>query len=413
MTNPLAGPPQYGTSQPLGAFDSQRLQLLTAPQALADAADFITAMRRQYKCSGSDGEPRCPVVTVGGSYPGWLSMAMRLRYPNVVDVAYAGSAPMRFYSQEVGQYDYYRVVTDSAARANASCPDAVREMLGKTLGLPGVTKAQITAGLNMCSPLPQYLEDGDAQLLVDEVSMVATYTFANLNMANYPPTQNTGLATACAMIVEKVASDPWGTLAAFLSGYSAAPGALGHRSGVTAALTARALRADACYEIASQVPSGANGTISCGDWSGCGSGDNGASWDFETCSLLVEQIGMSGITDMFLPRDWTLDWMNDHCTARFGVVPRPYELADLWGFSSDRLAGVASRIIFTNGLNDGWSAGGILVNLSDTLLAFNMPNGAHHSDINHLWPDPATDTPDVTATREAVASIIEQWLAAL
>ena len=57
----------YGTSQPLGAFDSQRLQLLTAPQALADAAEFIQATRRQYKCSGSDGEPRCPVVTVGGS----------------------------------------------------------------------------------------------------------------------------------------------------------------------------------------------------------------------------------------------------------------------------------------------------------------------------------------------------------
>ena len=106
------------------------------------------------------GEPRCPVITVGGSYPGWLSFAMRLRYPAVVDIAYAGSAPVRFYSEEVGQYDYYRVITDSAARANASCPDAVRAMLGATIGAPGVTKADITTNLNMCAPLPQYMQDG-------------------------------------------------------------------------------------------------------------------------------------------------------------------------------------------------------------------------------------------------------------
>lgn len=67
----------YGTSQPSPPFNSQRLALLTAPQALADAADFITAMRRDNKCSGIGGEPRCPVLTVGGSYPGWLSAMMR------------------------------------------------------------------------------------------------------------------------------------------------------------------------------------------------------------------------------------------------------------------------------------------------------------------------------------------------
>ena len=174
----------YGTSNPVAPFDTQHLQLFNVQQALADAAAFITGMRRAYNCTGMNGQPRCPAITVGGSYPGWLSFAMRLRYPAVVDMAYAGSAPVRFYNLEVGQYDYYRVITDSAARANASCPDAVRSLLAATIGAPGVTKAQITQGLNMCAPLPQYMQDGDAQLLVDEVSMVVSYTFANLNMAN-------------------------------------------------------------------------------------------------------------------------------------------------------------------------------------------------------------------------------------
>ena len=41
------------------------------------------------------------MITFGGSYPGWMSAMMRLRYPAVVDAAYAASAPMRFYAQQV------------------------------------------------------------------------------------------------------------------------------------------------------------------------------------------------------------------------------------------------------------------------------------------------------------------------
>ena len=56
-----------------------------------------------------------------------------------------------------------------------------------------------------------------------------------------------------------------------------------------------------------------------------------------------------------------------------------------------------------------WSAGGITANLSDTLLAFNAPSGAHHSDLSHLWPS-AADTPDITAMRADVAATLERWL---
>lgn len=39
-----------------------------------------------------------------------------------------------------------------------------------------------------------------------------------------------------------------------------------------------------------------------------------------------------------------------------------------------------------------------------------MPNGAHHSDVNHLWPS-SDDTPDVREVRELVAQTLERWLA--
>lgn len=44
-------------------------------------------------------------------------------------------------------------------------------------------------------------------------------------------------------------------------------------------------------------------------------------WDFETCTLLVERIGTNNVSDMFPARNWTLDWMTQHCNDRFGVTP--------------------------------------------------------------------------------------------
>jgi hypothetical protein len=311
---------------------------------------------------------------------------------------------MLFYAQGVEQSAYYSRVTASAERASPGCPAAVRRVLAATLA--SATKAQMVAGLNLCTPLPPYIAAGDDALMRDEVAMVFEYTWATLNMQNYPPGPATSLSRACAGMQAAGAADAWGALAAFFSGY-ALTSLRGGRAPPPASVPAPA---GSCYNLTAQLPAGPNATISSGDWSGVGTGQDGASWDFETCTLLVEAIGTNNITDMFLPRAWSLEWLNAHCAARFGVVPQPRTLADLWGFDADRLPHITSRIIFTNGLNDGWSEGGITYNLSDTLLAYNMPNGAHHSDLSHMWPS-AADTEDVTLTRELVAQRLEAWLA--
>lgn len=164
------------------------------------------------------------------------------------------------------------------------------------------------------------------------------------------------------------------------------------------------------------MPAGANGSISCGDWSGCGTGRNGESWDFQTCSFLVEAIGTSGKTDMFPPRPWSLGWLGEHCNARFGFKPTPTALVDAWGFDADGLRRQgASRILFTNGLNDGWSAGGFIddVDPAAELLTLNMPNGAHHSDLRHTRPCPSPDeTADVLEARAKATVILARWLKA-
>ena len=45
----------------------------------------------------------------------------------VVDVGYSASAPMKFYSGELtDQFDYYKLITDSAERSVKGCSNAVR-----------------------------------------------------------------------------------------------------------------------------------------------------------------------------------------------------------------------------------------------------------------------------------------------
>ena len=153
----------YGTSTPAGPppFSSDALRLLTPQQALADTAALIEAKRRQFGCTARGTPGYCPAITLGGSYPGWLSAMMRLRYPAVVDMAYSASAPTLMYAQRTPRGAYYAKVTQSAERALPGCPAAVRSAIADYLSVG--TKAGVTKALGLCgSPdaVPSYIAAG-------------------------------------------------------------------------------------------------------------------------------------------------------------------------------------------------------------------------------------------------------------
>lgn len=93
---------------------------------------------------------------------------------------------------------------------------------------------------------------------------------------------------------------------------------------------------------------------------------------------------------------------------RFAVRPQPKSLVDLWGFDEATLVSSTSRILFVNGLNDGWSVGGILQDLSREkgLIAINLPNGAHHSELSHG----GKETAEVRQVHQQILAIVGQWL---
>jgi hypothetical protein len=55
---------------------------------------------------------------------------------------------------------------------------------------------------------------------------------------------------------------------------------------------------------------------------------------------------------------------------------------------------------------------GIQHNLTETLVALNFPNGAHHSDLSGKGPSP-DDTDDIRHGFDQIEEILGAWLASL
>ena len=407
----------YGASQPIRETSNEDLKaLMTSEQSMHDAIQLLRHFQiHELGCSVDRASmDYCPVITVGGSYPGFLSAMMRVVHPEVVDMSYAASAPMKFYSQNVLPNAYYDHITAVTESASEGCSHAVEETLMWVVSAveDGDSVIDVAQSIGICpSSIPSYALS--PKIFVEELMMIVGFTFANYNMAYYPPDSNSSLFKAC-QIFQNGTLNHSIKMKEFLVGIMTGVGVeqetryrgarMGKRKRIEDFLTN-----DCVFDMSSQLPSGANATISSGDWSGVGNGNNGRMWDFQTCSLLIEQIGFSQ-ESMFPKREWTFDWLNKHCLIRFDINPDPTALTKKWHF--DDLVGTAeaSHILFTNGLNDGWSVSGITENLSDNILALNFVEGAHHSDLSLFGPS-ARDTDDVRQGLIDVKLILLKWIA--
>lgn len=310
---------------------------------------------------------------------------------DIVDIGYGSSAPIKLFAREADQFGYYDIVTASAERASTGCADAVRNTLNEVNEViqNSLDFGIVAEKLNICkSSIPAYIGSND--MFSKEIIQLIAVTFADLNMFNYnKDPSRTELAKRCRLFQDK-SLNSYEKLAVFWTKLSDNPGQKG-----------------SCFDLSSQLPDGPNARISGADWSGVGPGSDGMMFDFQCCTLLTPEIGFSD-KSMFPYRKFTLEWLTKHCMSRFGVVPRPDELVEEWKFD-DFVGQGASRILLTNGLNDMWSAGSYLHNLSDSIIAINMPNGAHHSELKHTNAQ-NMDTPDVMKAHEDITEVLAGWL---
>ncbi|GAB2232027.1 hypothetical protein Droror1_Dr00011048 [Drosera rotundifolia] len=66
-----------------------------------------------------------------------------------------------------------------------------------------------------------------------------------------------------------------------------------------------------------------------------------------------------------------------------------------------------SNIIFFNGMRDSWSGGGVLENISDTIIAIVAKHGAHHVDLRFSTKE---DPEWLREVRRSKVQIINRWL---
>uniref|UniRef100_A0A665WI02 Dipeptidyl-peptidase 7 n=1 Tax=Echeneis naucrates TaxID=173247 RepID=A0A665WI02_ECHNA len=336
----------YGRSLPFGnnSFSIPQISLLTVEQALADYVVMITELKQQLEATLS------PVIVFGGSYGGMLSVYMRLKYPNKVAGALAASAPILSTAGLGDPQQFFRDVTADFEGITPKCRDAVRgafHQLKELAEHQGYSRIQSEFAL--CKP-PTSAKD------IQQLYGLLRNAFTLMAMLDYPYSTHF-MGNMPANPVKVYTCHNRQVLSYQLQRFIS----------IILVLLLLLLWLQACTEI----------------------------------NLCYES---NNVTDMFPPITFTEKERELYCSKRWGVLPRPGWLkAQFWG---DALS-TASNIIFSNGDLDPWANGGVRKSLSSSLIAINIPGGAHHLDLR--GSDDA-DPESVIKARKTEADIIAHWV---
>ena len=235
-------------------------------------------------------------------------------------------------------------------------------------------------------------------------------------MFNYPPTTSMLLRACNHVLGTDDGNDIFNPPAA---APAVAPGLTGFNRLLKALTPANGTCFNLTMQAAGDVPSGdgpggakgSSGTVACSDWSGCGSQQGGLAWDYQACTQVTQPLSVKENSTMFPAHLWTEEWMEEHCMRRFGIKPKFEHMRDTYGLSDITRWPQPAHIIFSNGLQDPWHAGGVLKNATETMVAITIPNGAHHQDLN--GGHAPNDTPDMLEARAREKEILASWLKAV
>ena len=115
--------------------------------------------------------------------------------------------------------------------------------------------------------------------------------------------------------------------------------------------------------------------------------------------------------DMFYPPNpFDLNDVIKGCAARWGAgaVPRPKWAMLTFGGLAGMQKGL-TNVVFSNGLLDPWSAGGVAssAGFDPSVVTIQIPNGGHHVDLMFTDQD---DTPDIKRARATELEQIALWI---
>ncbi|XP_023738064.1 uncharacterized protein LOC111886055 [Lactuca sativa] len=346
----------YGTSMPFGSKDeayknASTLGYFTSEQALADYAQIIIDVKKNMSAEN------CPVIAIGASYGGMLASWFRMKYPHAAYGALAVSAPILYFMGLTPENGYASIVSTDWNSTSTTCYNTIREswfeidrVAAQPQGLSSLSQM-----FNTCMPLNT---TQDLKYNLEGIYDV---------LAQYDNPKDNYLQTFCNATGEKTY-----ILDKIMAGV-------------------RAIYGTICNDIYDM------------------SFNKDFGWDWQSCTEMVMPMGQGENDTMFQANPFDLDEYTKECQQVFGVTPRPYWAPIEFGGYGIKtvLEKFASNIIFSNGLRDPYSSGGVLQNISDTVVAISTQEGHHCLDI--ATPD-ATDPDWLVEQRNTEINIIEGWL---
>ncbi|XP_020580076.1 lysosomal Pro-X carboxypeptidase-like [Phalaenopsis equestris] len=350
----------YGKSYPFGSKEeayrnSSTLQYFSSEQALADYAEFIRDLKKSLSAENS------PVIAMGGSYGGMLAAWFRLKYPHVVIGALASSAPILYFDDITPQNGYYSVVTKDFRETSKSCYETIKTSWSEI--------DKVAAQKDGLSSLSQMFNTCSRMNNSEDLKNGLEGLFSA--SAQYDDPKMKPVSRICAGIDK----EPNGTsvLQRIVSGIKAVYGG------------------SKCFDIA--------GTDE----------DLISGWSWQVCTEMVMPIGISNNSTMFEPSPFDLRTLSSICKQLFNVNPRPHWITTEFGGHKikDVLKRFGSNIIFSNGLRDPYSSGGVLQKISNSIVALVTAKGSHCLDI--LGSNDA-DPEWLISQRNAEVKILENWI---
>ncbi|XP_010527988.1 PREDICTED: lysosomal Pro-X carboxypeptidase-like [Tarenaya hassleriana] len=353
----------YGESMPFGSAkealkNATTMGYFNTAQALADYAEILMHIKDKYATKHS------PIIVIGGSYGGMLATWFRLKYPHVAIGALASSAPLLYFEDTVPKYGYFYVVTQVIKKTSQTCYETIRKswddidrVAWHPNGLSILSeKFKTCAPLNRSSDLKDYLES--------MYSLVVQYN----GLPYY------SVDATCKAIDSESPKDTEDLLDRIFAGVVAQFGN------------------QVCYDISIGSPP-TNSELA---------------WMWQICSELVMPIGLDKQDTLFQTNPFNMSDYTSKCESMYGISPRPHWISAYYGGEDFKLSlrRFGSNIIFSNGLSDPYSVGGVLEDISDTILAVKT-NGSHCMD---LVFETKEDPKWLVLQRQKEVEIIDSWI---
>ncbi|CAM8897982.1 unnamed protein product [Rhodiola kirilowii] len=356
----------YGDSIPFNSREetfrnASTLGYLNSAQALADIAEIIISVKTNYSAHDS------PVIVFGGSYAGNLAAWMRLKYPHLVLGALASSAPLLYFDGVTPKDGYDKVLSRDFKEISENCYksikqswDMIDEVAVEVNGLSALSRQ-----FHTCSKLDSSLE----------LKYYLKYHY--IQATQYGAFS---IVKFC-KIVDEEGSSPNSNLLDSIA--HAVAGAIGNN----------------CLDDNVHLISNDQAIIN---------QVNYFAWGWQSCIDQVMPMGHGNDT-IFQPGPFNWTEFKLRCKMNYGVPPRPHWATKYYYGGRDPklvLRRFASNIIFSNGLRDPYSSGGVLEDLSDTLVAITAKEGHHCFDLYSIAPRSKWEW----EVRVKEVQIIKSWL---